>query len=243
MKTTRVKGDRADISRDQLEGIDGSRLVVVAGLFGSGKTETAINYSLWFAEKGEPVTLVDLDVVTTYLRTREVRESLTEKGVRVVTPSPEGDLDLPAITAEMWGVMEKPDGRVVVDLGGSAPGARAMGQFSLTLRRAGYSMYLVLNPYRPFTTDVEGMVGARKEIVDSSRLEISALVSNPHLMGETTLEVVEKGHLLVEEAARRMGLPIAFLCLAAGLMKEGLEERFGLPILPMRRYMLAPWEA
>ena len=118
-----------------------------------------------------------------------------------------------------------------------------MGQFSLTLRRVGYCMYLVLNPYRPFTTSVEGMMEAGKEIADSSRLDISALVSNPHLMAETTLEVVEKGHLLVEEAARRMGLPIAFLCLAAGLMGEGLEEWFGLPILPLRRYMLAPWEA
>lgn len=216
-------------------------MLVFAGPFGSGKTETAINYALRLAEEGHSVTLVDLDVVTTYLRVREVEERLKEKGLKVITPSEAGDIDLPAITPQIWGALGGQDGRVVVDMGGSAPGARSMGQFSSRLKEVGYAMNLVLNPYRPFTTTVEGIEKAGREIADSSRLQFTALVSNPHLMEETTLEVIDEGHLIVEEASRRLGLPIAFLCVRADLVKE-IRERYSVPILPVNRYLFAPWD-
>jgi len=216
-------------------------MVVFAGPFGSGKTETAINYALQLAKQGHSVTLVDLDVVTTYLRVREVEERLSEKGLKVITPKDLGDIDLPAITPQIWGALGGQDGRVVVDMGGSDPGARSMGQFSSHLKKVGYAMNLVVNPYRPFTTTVEGIEKAGREIADSSRLQFTALVSNPHLMGETTLEVIDAGHLVVQEASGRLGLPIAFLCVRADLVEE-VGERYGLPILPLNRYLLAPWE-
>jgi hypothetical protein len=102
-------------------------------------------------------------------------------------------------------------------------------------------MYLVVNPYRPFTTTVEGIEKAGREIADSSRLQFTALVSNPHLMGETTSKVIEEGHLVVQEASRWLGLPIAFLCIRADLVEE-VGEQYGVPILPLNRYLLAPWE-
>jgi hypothetical protein len=216
-------------------------VVVFAGPFGSGKTETAINYALKWAEDGHSVTLVDLDVVTTYLRLREVAERLRERGLKVVTPSEAGDIDLPAITPQIWGALGGENGRVVVDLGGSAPGARSMGQFSSRLKKVGYAMNLVVNPYRPFTTTGEGIEKAGREIADSSRLQFTALVSNPHLLGETTLEVIEEGHLVVQEASSRLGLPIAFLCVRSDLVEE-LGEHYDVPILPLNRYLLAPWE-
>lgn len=216
-------------------------VVVFAGPFGSGKTETAINYALHLTEEGHSVTLVDLDVVTTYLRLREVEERLREKGLKVVTPSEAGNIDLPAITPQIWGALRGQDSRVVVDMGGSAPGARSMGQFSSHLKKAGYAMNFVVNPYRPFTTTGEGIEKVGREIADSSRLQFIALVSNPHLLGETTLEVIDEGHLVVQEAARRLGLPIAFLCVRADLARE-VKERYGVPILPLNRYLLAPWE-
>ena len=216
-------------------------VVVFAGPFGSGKTETAINYALHLAEEGHSVTLVDLDVVTTYLRVREVEERLREKGLKVITPTDLGDIDLPAITPQIWGALGGQNGRVVVDMGGSAPGAKSMGQFSSHLKKVGYAMNLVVNPYRPFTTTVEGIEKAGREIADSSRLQLTALVSNPHLMGETTLEVIEEGHLVVQEASHQLGLPIAFLCVRADLVEE-VKERYGVPILPLNRYLLAPWE-
>ena len=110
-------------------------MVVFAGPFGSGKTETAVNYALQWAEDGHSVTLVDLDVVTTYLRLREVEERLREKGLKVITPSEAGNIDLPAITPQIWGALRGQDSRVVVDMGGSAPGARSLGQFSSHLKK------------------------------------------------------------------------------------------------------------
>ena len=61
-------------------------VTVFYGLYGSGKSEIAINYALRLAGCGHPVTLIDLDAVTPYFRVRDVREELVTRGVQVVAP-------------------------------------------------------------------------------------------------------------------------------------------------------------
>ena len=50
------------------------RVSLVVGHFGSGKTEIALNGALDLAAGGEPVALVDLDVVKPYFRSRAARD-------------------------------------------------------------------------------------------------------------------------------------------------------------------------
>ena len=75
--------------------------VIFTGRFGSGKSETAINYATSLgrrlpggegapgSDKGRPVgaVLIDLDIVTPYFRSRETADRLLKLGVRVVAPS------------------------------------------------------------------------------------------------------------------------------------------------------------
>lgn len=216
---------------------------IFTGPFGTGKTEVAINYALSLAGRDEAVTLIDMDVVTPYFRSREMAQRLEKRGIDVVAP-----LDitkyvhLPGITAHIWGALQRSNGITVMDVGGDAQGARAIGQFKALIEKSGYIMYAVLNPYRPFNATVERMAHTLQDVEHNTRLKAGALVSNPNLIAETTLQIVDEGHHLVEQASEELGLPIAFLCVEERLLDEGVEERYAQPILPLVRYFRPPWE-
>jgi len=223
----------------------GQRIVIFAGRFGSGKTEVSINYTLLLANKvnGSRPILIDLDLVTPYFRTRELVGRLAEDGVEVVTPAEVAQhLDTPAITPQILGALQQPTRPVVLDVGGDAQGARALGQFALVLEKLGYAMNFVVNPYRPFTDSVEGIVQAVAEIQGTSRLKVTTLVSNPNLILETTVDMVVTGHRLVEEAAEALGLPVAFVSLRADLAAQLTSDTFRQPTLSLKRFFVMPWE-
>jgi hypothetical protein len=222
---------------------DAPPISIFAGRFGTGKTEVAINYALALIGVADSVRLTDMDVVTPYYRSREMTERLAQKGVEVVSPSElTRDIHLPAISASIWGTLQSPDGHTVMDVGGDSQGARAIGQFQALIETSGYVMYLVVNPYRPFNATVERIAETREDIEVNTRLQVGALVSNPNLIAETTLQIVEQGHLLVERASDRLGLPVAFLCVEERLLVEGVEHSYARPILPLTRHFRPPWE-
>lgn len=244
-----------------------SPIVLFTGRFGSGKTEAAINYALMLAKsKGDreqegtaaSVILIDLDIVTPYFRSREMAtgRAMEERGVRVVAPNVIGQhLDIPAITPQILGAFQQVGQPVVVDVGGDPQGARALGQFSGAIRQATtegrpYTMHFVVNPYRPFTDTLEGVARSIAEIEATSRLKVNSLVSNPNLIGETTVQTILDGHARIEEFASKLGLPIAFVCVE----KQWIDQVrrvprspkhptvFSRPVLAIDRYFVLPWE-
>ena len=222
---------------------DVPRISIFTGRFGTGKTEVAINYALALAELDGSVTLTDMDVVTPYFRTRDMTERLKPRGVEVIAPADFArDIHLPAVSARIWGTLQNEDGFTVMDVGGDSQGARAIGQFKALIERSGYIMYLVVNPYRPFNATVERIAQTVADIEANSRLETGALVSNPNLIADTTLQMVQDGHRLVEQAGEELGLPIAFLCVEERLLEGGVEDLCAQPILPLARHFLPPWE-
>jgi hypothetical protein len=234
-------------------------LTIFAGRFGSGKTETAINYALLLARDGRlerenweasepPVTavrepiLVDLDIVTPYFRSREAAEAMAEQGVQVIAPSVVGQyLDMPAISPQILGAIQQSEKPTVLDVGGDQQGARALGQFSAAIRRRRYIMHFVVNPYRPFTDTVRGLAHSIAEIEASARLQVTSLVSNPNLMHETTKTQIVEGHTKLEAFARELGLPVAFVCIERQWVAD-LDNHFTEPVLPLDRFFVMPWE-
>lgn len=219
------------------------RITIFTGRFGTGKTEVAINYALALAALDQRVTLSDMDVITPYFRSRDMTDRLAERGVVVVAPSEATKhIHLPAVSAEMWGTLQRNEGITVMDVGGDSQGSRAIGQFRAVIERSGYVMYLVVNPFRPFNASVERIAETIEDVEANTRLKAGALVSNPNLIAETTPQTVEEGHRLVELASQEIGLPIAFLCMEEWLVDEGAGERYAQPILPLTRHFLPPWE-
>lgn len=240
-------------------------VTIFAGRFGSGKTETAINYSLalinWLADSAgqEPsglrrppatnascrdgVILVDLDIVTPYFRSREMAEAMQRRGVQVIAPSVIGQhLDTPAITPQILGAIQQSDRYAVLDVGGDRQGARALGGFSPAIAQRDYTLHFVLNPYRPFTRTLDGVRASIREIEQSARLQVTSLVSNPNLMGETAPEHILQGHANVERFAEALDLPIAFVCLESIWARRLGSNHFTTPTLRLDRFFVQPWE-
>jgi hypothetical protein len=239
-------------------------ITIFAGRFGSGKTETAVNYALALAGAsgcqvsgltsvaGQPagassgaaeVALIDLDIVTPYFRSRETADVLKERGVKVIAPAIIGQhLDTPAITPEILGTIQRPHELAVLDVGGDRQGARALGQFSAAIRERGYTMHFVVNPYRPFTDSVDGLASSIAEIEQSARLRVTSLVSNPNLIVETTPDKIVAGHRQVEALAREIGLPIAFVCVERRWLDALSDDHFAQPVLVLERHFVMSWE-
>jgi hypothetical protein len=189
------------------------------------------------------VVLIDLDIVTPYFRSREMADRMKALRVDVVAPSIIGQhLDMPAITPQILGAIEQQSRPVVLDVGGDKQGARALGQFSAAIRHRGYTMYFVVNPYRPFTNTLEGLASSIAEIEAGARLKVTSLVSNPNLIGETTARAIIDGHAQIEAFARDLGLPIAFVCMERHWPKALGANHFAQPTLALDRHFVMSWE-
>jgi hypothetical protein len=237
----------------------GAELAIFAGRFGSGKTETAINYALRVASSKQqgasskhlapcclPLAaciLIDLDIVTPYFRSRETAEAMAERGVQVVAPAVVGQhLDMPALTPQILGAIQQEERPTILDVGGDRQGARALGQFSAAISRRGYTMHFVVNPYRPFTATLDGLAQSIAEIEASARLQVTSLVSNPNLMRETTKAQIVEGHAKIESFAQALGLPVALVCIERRWLPEFAANHFAQPVLPLERFFVMPWE-
>jgi RecA/RadA recombinase len=214
------------------------RVEVFVGPFGSGKTEVAVNRGLLLAAEGTPVTLADLDLVDPFFRARQVRTHLARAGVRVVAPEGEWqDADLPLLISEVFRALQRP-GHVLVDVGGEVQGAIVLCQIrSLLPEEAG--VYLVVNPYRPMMSTPEQIAEVSRALEVAAGVKVTALVSVPHLGEETTLEVIQRGHAVVEGAAALLTVPVSWLGVRWTLA-SALES--AIEILPLRLHMRAPWD-
>ena len=218
------------------------RIKIFVGSFGSGKTEIAINYSIYCRKNHRQVAIVDLDVVNPYFRTREAKDALNLKGIRVITP--EGKLayaDLPLISPEIKGLIQDSDYHLILDVGGDDIGAVVLGNFKSFIEDLDYEMLMVVNSYRPFTQDIPQIQQMAQEIENSSRLKIGGIVSNPNLSRQTDEKVIRQAHILIKQAAQRLKLPIKFICIEERFFQKIKQENFEEPIFYIKRFMSLPW--
>jgi hypothetical protein len=217
------------------------RLIMVVGNYGSGKTEVSVNLALHLARAGRRVQIADLDLVNPYFRCREARALMESHGIRVVVPpGAQAFADLPILLPEIRGMLHPPAGTVTLfDVGGDDVGARALATFRTDLAEGEYELWQVVNANRPFTDTVGGCLRMLEEIERASRLKVTALLANAHLIEETTPATVRAGWRLAADVARHAALPLRFVA----AMEEIATELADLdaPVLPMRRALLPPW--
>ena len=218
------------------------RIKIFVGSFGSGKTEIAINYSIYCRKSHTQVAIVDLDIVNPYFRTREEKNTLNLKGVKVVAP--EGKLtytDIPLISPEIKGLIQNSDYHLILDVGGDDIGTVVLGNFRYFIKDLDYEMLLVVNPYRPFTQSIPQIKQMAQEIENSSRLKISGIISNPNLSRQTDEKIIKQGHILIKQASQKLNLPIKFICIDERFSKKIKQENFEEPIFYIKRFMNLPW--
>lgn len=190
------------------------RVHVVAGHFGSGKTEFALNLALMLAAEGRgPVRLFDFDFINPYFRSRRFREELAGRGVEVIEPLHRAVAvaDIPSIAAGVDAALDGTGGRAVIEAGGDPVGARVLATLAPRIRGAGVNFLSIFNPFRPDTATRDGVIGMTRLIESTAGIPTDALVVNPHLKEETTAETLLHGHAFAREVERGF-LPVRYLC-------------------------------
>jgi len=229
---------------------DDTRIVLFTGNYGSGKTEVSVNVATSLARSGvTPVTISDLDLVNPYFRCREAREPMEELGIRVVAPTADyHNADLPILLPEVRGSINRAEGPTILDVGGDNVGATVLASLAPDLRQRKHVMWFVLNKSRPFTGTIEGAMQIMDEIERASRLKITGIVGNTHMMEETDIELVMDGAEFCQQVAKQRGINVAFVTAAESLLETTaahgtLLEVKGIaaPVLPLKRIMLPPW--
>ena len=220
-------------------------IVGFVGNYGSGKTEVAVNYAQQIVSLGRQVNMADLDIVNPYFRCREATEALEAVGIHVVVPRGQyKHADLPILLPEVRGLLRRTDEISVLDVGGDDVGARALSHLAHDFPdTGGYRLLQVINRSRPFTDTVQGCLKMRAQIEASSRLRVTGLVSNTHLIEETTAETITEGYAFALEVAEAAQLPLEMVVIPNWLTDELDLEAFEPPVLVIDRQMNPPWLA
>lgn len=199
--------------------MDFKRVTLLAGHYGSGKTNIAVNLAMELRCRHDRVAIADLDIVNPYFRTIDSRRELEAAGIKlIVSPFAESNVDLPALPQELYAVTDDTSLWSVMDIGGDDRGALALGRYTPALLEEGnYEMLLVMNFYRPLTPDAVSVQEVRLEIEQAGGLPFTGLVNNSNLGAETTPETLLKTREKAEEASRITGLPLKFTTAEARL--------------------------
>ena len=206
--------------------MDHKRVTLFAGHYGSGKTNIAVNYALLLAGEGKRVSIADLDIVNPYFRTKDSAAELETAGVRLISPQfANTNIDLPALPAEAYSLVEDRSAFAVMDIGGDDRGAYALGRYAPFIREENdYRMVFVANPHRPLTRTPQEALEVMREIEAAGRLAFTDIVNNANLGYETTPETVLSAIPYMEKLSRLSGLPLWLTC-AEGSVAAGLAGR------------------
>jgi hypothetical protein len=215
------------------------RVTVFVGHFGSGKTEIALNGALDLAAAGSRITFADLDVVKPYFRSRSARAILADAGIDLLAPTGANvHADLPIIVPQIRSHLRDESSRLIMDVGGDDVGARVLGSLSDVIPFDDTDCLLVLNFRRPSTPDPERAVAMVREIEAVGRVPVSGLISNTHLMDETTPEVVLDGYRQALETARLADAPLVAITVEQELATVLAAEELECPVVPLRRIVI-----
>ncbi len=218
-----------------------NRINVIAGHFGSGKTEIAINLAKKLKDEGKAVSILDLDIVNPYFCVRDLTKELTDYGIRVISANPSwSNAELMVVPAEAKAAFYETDRYVVIDVGGDDMGATVLGQFNALFRAQDYDMYYVINLNRPLTDTKDGVEEYLQSIERTSRLKVNKLISNTNLSYDTTVEDIIAGDRLVREVSAERGIEYAYTAIRRDLAGEMTDKVHG-EILPVDIYMKPPW--
>ncbi len=223
--------------------IDLDGIVIIAGNYGSGKTEVSINLAVNQKRSGIDVCIADLDLVNPYFRTREVKGLLSELGIDVIVP-PEKYLqaDLPILSPVISGMIRQPCRLTLLDAGGDDVGVNVLAALADSLGEKNYYMIQVVNPFRPFTDTVKGCLKMRSEIEKASKMTINGIIGNANLIDETTVEDIYEGYDFVKQLSKESRLPLKFVTVAVELMPDIDTTRFHCPVLQIKRQLVPPWK-
>lgn len=201
---------------------DDKRIRIIVGHYGSGKTEFAVNYAMKLSKeiseynfensKSQKVAIADIDVVNPYFRSREKEDLLSEHNIESFSSIlKNSSLDLPAIAANITKPISNIDYEYIIDVGGDDVGAKVLGTISKDISKYEYDMFMVINKNRAYTNTAEKVIKYISDIERTSGLKVTGLVSNTHMLRETSEKDITDGIELIREVENMTGIPIRYI--------------------------------
>lgn len=208
------------------------RVEIVCGDFGSGKTEFVLNKALEIARQRERALIVNLDSNNPYSMLRDL------SNIHVLSPRDKSRHA--SLSSQIQESLSKEDLQVLIDLGGGRKGASVVGSLSHRIEKEEYVMYLLLNPFRPFTGTIKECSHLIHQMEASSHLQITHLIGNSNLGNTTTIDHIIEGYPLINDLSLHSQLPIRYLLVEERLALEA-QELFSEEVLSLRCYLKPPW--
>lgn len=189
------------------------RITLLAGHYGSGKTCIAVSLAKHIKKQGFETSIVDLDIVNPYFRTKDSERDLNDSGIDVICSEyANTNLDAPALPKEIYTVISDKSKHVVIDVGGDDRGAVALGRYTPDiLKENDYDMLFVVNCYRPLTKTPEDALEIMREVEAASGIGFTAIVNNSNIGDETSAKDVEKSSEYIKKLAELSGLPVKYI--------------------------------
>ncbi|MBR0277066.1 MAG: hypothetical protein IJQ50_01215 [Clostridia bacterium] len=190
--------------------MDIKRVTLFAGHYGSGKTNIAVNWAKYLKKSGKSVSIVDLDIVNPYFRTKDSERDLKECGINLICSEyANTNLDIPALPKEIYGAVADKSTHLVMDIGGDDTGAVALGRYAPAITEENsYNMLYVANCYRPLSKTPEDTLEIMREIEISSSIPFTAIVNNSNLGIQTDIKTILDSLEYANKLSEMSGLPI-----------------------------------
>ena len=218
------------------------RLTLFAGHYGSGKTNIAVNYAIAMAKEGKQVCIADLDIVNPYFRTADSAKDLEKAGVTLISPQfANSNVDLPALPAEAYRLVQDKSIYGVMDIGGDDRGAYALGRYVPAIKEENdYRMIFVANCCRPLTPTAEEALEVMREIETACGLQFTDIINNSNLGPETTAETVMASIPYIQKLSELSGLPVFATTAEAAVAQKLADMENVFPLQLQEKYFDLP---
>ncbi len=214
-----------------------ARNFVFLGEAGSGKSELAVNLAFALKREGKSVSFFDLDMTKPLFRSRSLALPLTEEGINVFFE--EQFADAPTQCGWLDVELRDKDKYCILDVGGDYIGSRAIGGYSHLMISDDVAIYYIINPYRPWSDNLEHIDGVLSQVLTEARIPISKVqfIINPYLGNETTTREIKEGY---ERVISSIG---EYTTVVASMVPIELVDEVELPIplLPIEKKIIYPW--
>lgn len=206
-----------------------NKIYIITGHYGSGKSEFSINFARRLKSAGKEVCLADLDIVNPYFRSRENREQLRLEGIDLAsdTLNSTKGLDMPYLSPAIQGQLAQKVKDVILDCGGDDVGIRVLKQFYETIKKRDYEMYMIINTYRPETSNALQIINMQNKLEAESGLKITGYVNNSNFLKHTTKEDLIAADAIIKEVSQQTGIPIVFVSGIEKMINQLPEEVSG----------------
>ncbi len=199
-----------------------NKLYIIVGHYGSGKSEFSVNFAKKLKNENKEVCLADLDIINTYFRSRESRTELTDLGIEVVSDTLNSvkGLDMPYLSPAIKGQIVHNKNNLILDCGGDEVGVRVLQQFYEDIIKRDYEMYMIVNVYRPETSQVTQIIDMKNKLENENGLSVTGYINNSNFIRQTSVDDIVYADKILKEVSELTQVPILYV----SALKEIIQQ-------------------